>query len=70
MSKERVTYEETYRKGQAKISTDLLPERLPYFTEGTTMVSMELRKTGRVEIDGEEFEFQDIHVVVRPPKEG
>ncbi len=66
--KERVLYEETYRKGAAKIRTDLLPKRLPYFAEGSTMVSMELRKTGRVEIDGEEFEFQDIHVIVRPPR--
>jgi hypothetical protein len=69
MSKERVTYEETFRKGAAKIRTDLLPERLPYFAEGSTMVSMEMRKAGRIEIDGEEFEFQDIHVVVRPPQE-
>jgi hypothetical protein len=65
---ERVLYEETYRKGTAKIRTDLLPERLPYFAEGSTMVSMEMRKAGCVEIDGEEFEFQDIHVIVRPPK--
>lgn len=65
---ERITYQETYRKGAARISTNLLPERLPYFVQGTTLVSMEIRKSGRVEIDGEELEFQDIHVIVRPPK--
>lgn len=65
MSKSRVLYEETYRKGEANIRKDLLPNRLPYFAVGVTLVSMELRKAGKVEIDGEVFEFQDIHVLTR-----
>lgn len=65
MSKSRVLYEETYRKGKASIRKDLLPGRLPYFAAGTTLVSMELRKAGRVEIDGEEFEFQLIYVLTK-----
>lgn len=64
--KSRVLYEETYRKGRANIRKDLLPERLPYFAKGTTLVSMELRKAGWVEIDGEELEFQELYVLVKP----
>jgi hypothetical protein len=67
--RERVTYTETYRKGEAKIRASLLPDTLPHFTPGTTLVGMELRKAGTVEIDGETFEFQDLHILVRPPKE-
>ena len=63
--KERVLYEETFKKGQAKIRKDLLPANLPYFTPGTILVSMELRRAGRVEIDGEVYEFQDVHVVTK-----
>lgn len=69
MSKSRVLYEETYRRGQANIRKDLLPERLPYFAKGTTLISMELRKAGRVEIDGEELEFQLIYVLCKPGEE-
>lgn len=69
MSKSRVLYEETYRKGQASIRKDLLPERLPHFAAGTKLVSMELRKAGLVEIDGEELEFQELYVLVKPGEE-
>ena len=66
--RERVLYEETYKKGAAKVRTDLLPATLPYLSAGTTLVSIDIRKAGRVEIDGEELEFQDLHILVRPPK--
>lgn len=65
MSKSRVLYEETYKKGQAKIRKDLLPDRLPYFAAGVTLVSMELRRAGRVEIDGEKYEFQYLYVMTK-----
>lgn len=68
-SRARVLYEQTYRKGDAVIRKELLPEKLPYFTAGTKIVSMEVRKAGRVEIDGEEFEFQEIYVLCTPPPE-
>lgn len=70
MRKERVTYQETYRKGEANIRKELLPERLPYMPPGVTIVRMELRKAGSVEIDGETFEFQELYVLVKPPAEG
>lgn len=69
MSKSRVLYEETYRKGRASIRKDLLPERLPYFAEGTKLVSMELRKAGWVEIDGEKFEFELVYILIKPAEE-
>lgn len=69
VQKSRVLYEETYRKGEANIRKDLLPDRLPHFTAGTKLVSMELRKAGRVEIDGEVFEFQEIYGLCTPPPE-
>lgn len=64
--KERVTFEMTYKKGQANIRKELLPERLPYFSPGATLVSMEIRRAGTIEIDGEELEFQYIRVLCRP----
>jgi hypothetical protein len=63
--KERVLYEEYYKKGAVRIQKDLLPERLPYMPEGAQIVSMEIRKAGTIEADGERLEFQDIHVRVR-----
>jgi hypothetical protein len=69
VSKERILYAETYRKGEANIRKDLLPDRLSYFAEGSKLVSMEIRKAGRIEIDGAELEFQDIRVICTPPEE-
>lgn len=69
-SKERVTYEETYRKGAANIRKELLPESLPYMRPGTKVVSMGLERAGVVEIDGEELEFQVVRVISRPPEQG
>lgn len=64
MAKEKVTYQEKYRKGSRMVRQALLPERLPYMQDGWRISSIEMRSAGEVEIDGKKYEFQDLHVLL------
>lgn len=64
--KERLLYEETYRKGAANISIGFLPT-LPHVAAGFKVHSANILKAGRIECaDGVEREFQVIRFVLCP----
>ena len=65
--KEKIKYQEKYRKGSMSVKTGLLPEYLPYMAKGTTIHAMFITSAGKCTLDGEEFEFQDVRVYTLPP---
>lgn len=64
MSREVVLYEETYKKGACRVRKELLPDRFPYMNQEARITAIEVRKAGRVTVDGRELEFQDVRVYV------
>jgi len=66
---EKIVFQARYKKGACMVRKDRLPDRLPYFAAGAVLHSMEVRSVGRLILDGEELEFQDIRVLVKPPAE-
>ncbi len=65
--KEKILYQEKYRKGAMRVRRELLPETLPYMSKGTTIKAIEIKSAGTCEIDGERLEFQDVRVYTFPP---
>jgi hypothetical protein len=70
--KTKVIYQEKYRKPYPTIRESLLPDTLPYFTEGSMLVRIEVLTAGKVQDQqGCVLEFQDIRVFTKqkePPK--
>ena len=64
--KEKILYQEKYKKGAMRVRRELLPETLPYMSRETIIKAIEIRSAGRCEIDGESMEFQDIRVYTFP----
>lgn len=60
---EKITYKETY-KGVC-VKEHLLPTTLPHLAEGTEIKRIDVKAAGKIVIDGDEFEFQDIRVICR-----
>lgn len=56
------TYHETYRKGEATIRKELLPETFPFTSVGFVVDSIEMIAAGAMD-DGREF--QEIRIFVR-----
>lgn len=63
--REQITYKQTYKPGTMVVSRDLLPERLPYMASNAKLVDLEVKAAGKIMIDGENLEFQDVRVYVR-----
>jgi hypothetical protein len=67
MSRERVLYRETYRKGAVRLNAASLPVLRHQSTDGRTFkaVACELLAAGQVErADGQTVEYQDLRVYV------
>jgi hypothetical protein len=64
--KEKILYQEKYKKGAMRVRRDLLPVTLPYMTKGTVVKDIEIRSAGKCELDGEALEFQDVRVYTVP----
>lgn len=60
--KPKETYRASYKRGNAMIRADLLPERFPFTAEGWTIESIEMMAAGILE-DGREF--QEIRIITR-----
>jgi hypothetical protein len=58
----KITYMEKFKKPYISIRESLLPNTLPYLTEGTVIRKMEIMALGKADIGNEEWEFQDIRV--------
>ena len=65
--KEKITYQEKYRKGTMSVRLELLPESFPYMSKGTKIHAMFLISAGRCTLNGKELEFQDVRIYTLPP---
>ena len=64
--KEKITYQEKYKKGIMNIRVELLPETLPYMAKGAKIHAMVIQSAGRCTLDDKELEFQDVRVYSIP----
>lgn len=65
--KEKQIYVEAYLEGDMKLRDDALPI-FPAFEGLCTVTEAYLMKCGKVERDGEELEFQEVRIYVKPVK--
>lgn len=65
--KEKIKYQEKYRKGSMSVRKELLPEAMPYMSKGTKIHAMFIQSAGTCTLDGKELEFQDVRVYSIPP---
>lgn len=63
--KEKQIYVEGYKKGAAQLRDDALPI-FPAFKGVCEVVEAHLMKCGKVQRDGEELEFQEVRIYVKP----
>lgn len=66
-TKEKMIYQEGYKKPYPEFSQDKLPN-LTHLSEGFQCTEAKLLKAGVIERDGERFEFQDIRVILKETK--
>lgn len=64
--KEKILYQEKYKKGSMRVRAELLPETLPYMAKGAKIHAMFIQSAGRCTLDGKQLEFQDVRVYAVP----
>jgi hypothetical protein len=64
--KEKILYQEKYKKGAMRVRRELLPDTLPYMAKGGKIHAMFIQSAGTCTLDGKELEFQDVRVYTVP----
>jgi hypothetical protein len=64
MSRQKVIYQEKYKKGAGKINDRKLPD-LNHLNEGFYCCAAEVTSAGVIEVDGVRYEFNDMRVLIR-----
>lgn len=68
-AKQKVTYQQKYRKGSMVVKQDCLP-RLRHLGNQFIVKSCEVVSAGVIEVDGQRMEFQDLRVIVKESEIG
>lgn len=67
MAREKVIYEEKYKKPGMEVERDMLPS-LNNLSDGFSVASASIMKRGKVERGGKEFEFLEMRIYLNIPE--
>ena len=69
MAKDKIVYQEKYKKGALMLKPDSFPD-LRHIPENFEVANVDIRSAGKCEVGDETLEFQDVRIYFRDKENG